>query len=88
MQRPLTSNELQILRAIRDLSKANGVPPTYGQIAEAVGKGQSTIRHTLRRFIEFGLLEKKAGVTHQNLYLTKEGLIAAKNGRRKYRRAK
>jgi len=73
--------ELKVLRAIRDFTAKNGVAPSYENIAEATGRGKSTIRHTIDRLIRKGLLERTKWY-FRGLALTPEGFVAAANGRK------
>jgi predicted transcriptional regulator len=78
---PVTEAEMAALRAIRDYIKRFSIAPSFEEIAAAVDRKKSTIRHTLRRLIDKGLITKDQ--RRRSLALTDEGHVAS---RRKLRR--
>lgn len=70
MERP-TRFQKPVLDAIERMTEENGVPPTYDELAEALGKGKTTVYDLVRRLREKGYIEEGRGTKARTLKVRK-----------------
>ena len=71
---PRASTRLDVLRALHDLTAAQGYPPTYREIGRRIGRRVSLVRYHIEILSEEGFVDRTPFV-HRSAMVTEAGMV-------------